>query len=75
MVKRSAICVDDNKNKEVGEELNKHKTKVMVLDRQNKAPVTKNINNIKSVDSFIYNALISNRGGSSQEIRRKLCIN
>lgn len=63
-------------SKDVGLQINKNKTKVMIVDRRNNnRPDKKKINNIKTVNTFIYlGALVSNGGGSSHEIRRRSAI-
>lgn len=61
---------------EAGLQINKKKTKIMIIDRQNNnRSGVKRINNIETVDTFIYlGATISNKGGSSEEIKRRSAI-
>lgn len=60
-------------SKEIGLRINKKKTKIMIVDRaNNNRPEIKKINNIDTVNTFIYlGSLISNEGGSTEEIKRR----
>ena len=63
-------------SREVGLKLNRQKTKVMIIDRKNNnQPDTTRIANCEVVSSFVYlGAVLSNGGGSSNEIRRRIEI-
>ncbi|KAI8433901.1 hypothetical protein MSG28_015827 [Choristoneura fumiferana] len=61
---------------EFGLKLNRTKTKIMIVDRgRNNAPEVTEIANCQVVQSYVYlGSLVSNKGGSEDEIKRRMVI-
>ena len=61
-------------SQEIGLKINRTKTKVMIIDRQNNnQPTVAHIAGCEVVPKFVYlGAVLSNDGGCSDEIRRRI---
>ncbi|KAJ0176148.1 hypothetical protein K1T71_008322 [Dendrolimus kikuchii] len=59
-----------------GLKINRSKTKIMIVDRlKNNSPEVTKIANCDVIQSYIYlGALISNNGGCTEEIKRRMAI-